>query len=996
MIVLVVAVFLFTFVIPIARGQHEGFASGASSGSSGSRASSGAGGSGGAGASSGASSGALSGAPIFVSGPYSTDPTLNAKAIAYISKRQGMIDNTNVLYNNLSSAMDPLLPSFIEDKRTPDGASLVKIKKAIAKPQPARGSKGAQQTAQQSEQQLAQQAAQQAQYASLYAKLVQNTNKSLSDAYQTPDVLPNSQSPTLMGALSSDAKAVASAGPAKGALASVNISPSNPLQLPPPSGLVVLAQQCEANLVGRDSCSMLDNSAFSQCGVCIAGGTQYDGSNPDSFIGGLLAIKQDKQSAIDSANGGTPNYYPTLGQCPPGMFFVDSSSCQKAANRQNCNEVGNNGGFYGGGTAEGKMAVQALCAQAPYSGANTFVYQPNKPASKLQFDVVLRCITPFGTGITKIIVTHYRTGKTYRADNAGNPGQEFTLTIPKAMETDDVDVRVSQEIPHRPKGKVEVFRVMQNATAPQAENTTSAATLCNRLGAKLASSNQVAQATANGLQGYYTSITNDSPNGTIGVYGAQSGGSASSKGQTITLVPDIPLGGNPSSGFDDTGYTAQSVWCYGYKPAMDALGTSNTNTLDIKTVWYNWFDSFGKNAQPAQGPSIYSQFSSDDNSNPPGISERAVTLQWEMKGSSNRIVPFQTSIIKVNSYPASGLLRLLGPFNNSSIIAGPAWSSSFTMVKSLFWYWSNKPNQQSVIFSAKVPGLFVDPFYPEDLQVAPTGPLVTNPETAFLLQSSACDANDQQPGAYGINCLLQLFKGAGGDPSNGLLATQNGGLLQLNSLGDVSAITGYLNEQYITATTGRDSNGNSISTDMQTRVDAMNMAAMNMFGFNIINPCEMIVDNADGTVALITMPLSQVQPVCLQYLWLNNNSDADRKNDSLNNSLYSNTYTSIADRFSGLRKNEATRKRRDTYPFQACQVTGAGAPIKNGKPDMKVISNLMSMNSLSDVQDYFNTIHKTANYTKGPQDSKAQSKAIQQCYGFAQTPGPTANVCARS
>ena len=989
MIVLVVAVFLFTFVIPIAQDQAEGFVAGSGSGS-GSNKPQGPSKPNSPGPSKPNSPGP-SISPPFVSGPYSTNKKINDQAIAYVSKRQGMIDNTNLLYNSLSSAMDPLLPSFVETKYNPDAAKLNDIKNSIKQkklPQKL--------TQAQAAQQAKEQAAQQSKFAALYNDIIKNTNKSLSDAYQTPDVLPNSKSPTLMGALSSDIKAGKASTVGKGALASVNLSPANPLQLPRANGLIALAQQCEANLVGRDSCSMLGYSTNSQCGVCIAGGTQHDGSNSDSFIGGLLAIKQDKQTAIDSANGGTPNYYPTLGKCPPGMFFVDAASCQKAVNRQNCNEVGNNGGFFGAGTAEGKMATQALCAQAPYSGTNTFVYQPDKPESKLQFDVVLRCITPFGTGITKIIVTHVRTGKTYRADNAGNPGQEFTLTIPKALEADDVDVRVSQEIPHRPKGQAEVFRVMQNATSPQAENTSSAATLCNRLGAKLASSNQVAQATANGLQGYYTSITNDSPNGTIGVYGAQSGGTVSERGKTINLVPDIPVGGNPSSGFVESGYTAQSAWCYGYKPAMDALGTSNTNSLDIKTIWYNWFDSFGKNSQPAQGPSIYSQFSSDENSNPPGRSERAVTLQWEMKGSSNRIVPFQTSILKVNNYPANGVLRLLGPFANSSIIAGPAWTSSFTMLKSLFWYWSNKPNQQSVLFSTKVPGLFADPFYPEDLQVAPTGPLVTKPETAFLLQSSACDANDQQPGAYSINCLLQLFKGAGGDPSNGLLATQNGGLLQLNTLGDVSAIIGYLSEQYITATTGRDSNGNSISTDMQTRIDAMNMASMNMFGFSVINPCEMIVDNPDGTVALITMPLSQVKPECLQYLWLNNNSDADRKADSMQNSLYSNTYTSIADRFSGLRKNESIRKQRDKYPFQACQVTGTGAPIKGGKPDMNVISNLMRMNSLSDVQDYFDSIHKKANYTKGPQDSKAQSAAIQQCYGFAQTSGPTANVCPRS
>jgi hypothetical protein len=96
-IVLVVAVFLFTFVIPIAQDQREGFVAGSN--------------------------------PPFVSGPYSTNKKINDRAIEYVSNREVMINNTNNLYNNLSSAMNPLLPAFFES--SPDAAELNNIKKSI-------------------------------------------------------------------------------------------------------------------------------------------------------------------------------------------------------------------------------------------------------------------------------------------------------------------------------------------------------------------------------------------------------------------------------------------------------------------------------------------------------------------------------------------------------------------------------------------------------------------------------------------------------------------------------------------------------------------------------------------------------------------------------------------------------------------------------------------------------------------------------------------------
>jgi hypothetical protein len=937
-IILVVAVFLYTFVIPIAK-EHatkEGF-------------------------------------------QYSTEPSVNASMANYVGERNRMKQYGNQMYNNLGSSLDPILPTF--PMATPAGNKLNNPNISDAE------------------------------YISLYNSITRNANKTIASALHSPDLAPKpTRIGTNMGLKGDSVKE----------------------QLPALNDTILDAKHCEKVLKGRASCSALSNPANSKCGVCLDAGTTYEGKRPGEYIGGLLLVPQDRNAAIDAAHGGTPNYTPTLGKCPPGMFYADAETCTRAANRLNCKEIGDSGGFTGGKTHEGKTLGTVNCAQAPVAGTDVFVYQPKK--DKAPYNTVLRIITPFGTGITKVIVTHK--GRTYTANNAGKPGQEFTLTIRNVMEADDVDVLVAQEVPHRPKGQVEVFNVYELGRDgnPKTYTTEKGAEVCSRIGTTIASSAQVAAELNNGIQSGLCSVVGDKAD--KGYFAVQTGNKVTSR-TSVTVgnrpldkstreaerVEDtnnslfansipLPVGSNPATGFcegggDSINYTDslinfdlrrlnvghyptsighnwgpnKGVWCYGFKPAAQVSRTDNLLKLAIG----NWFDSFNTNAQPAQGPSMYSKYSTPTVIDPPGVSERAITMQWEMEGSTNRTIGFQQTIQKVNDYPVSNVLRLLGPFQNSSLITGPAWSSSSTMLRSLFWFWSNMPRSQSVTFSAKIPGYLHDPYYRDDLAIAPNGPLIANSKTATLLQTSACDAPGQAPGAYSTACLLELFKGSGGDPSKGTFATTGGGLQQLNKLGDVSAIMSHLNAQYVAATSGRDANGQPLSYDINTRMDAMNSAAMQMFGFKIINPCEMIVDNPDGSVGVVPMPMNQVGPECLQYLWLNNNSDQDRPGGMApENTLYAKTYTSIADRFSGLRNNESTFKLRRKYPFQACQLTGSGAPIKNGKPDNAVISKLIQMHSLQDVQNYMNSIHKAANYSKGPQDAQAQASAIDMCYGVNQ------------
>ena len=828
----------------------------------------------------------------------------------YISQRKKMINSGNRVYNALGASLDPILPTFAVASADIDNNPNLTI----------------------------------AQYVNQFNQLTDSANKVITQSLGNADIAPTMLSPTNMGPSPLEVQA----------------------QLPPPNDLLVKARQCETDLKGRASCSKLDDPTYESCGICIDSGTRFSGADAGTFIGGLLSLASDRNDAVDAAAGGTPVFQPTVGKCPPGMFYVDSASCTKAVNQLNCNEIGNSGGFQGGKTKEGLKMPQVSCAQAPVQ--NVFLYQPPNEA----YDVTLRFLTPFGTGITKAVVTHVPTNRTFVSDNGGKAGQEFTITIRGVKEQDAVNVMIVQEEPHRPNGQPEVFYVYEKNSVGDMNqyDQPTAKALCSRIGTTLATKAQVQSSNNAGGQAPFCGMISDNTNPMFSVQSGYRG--------------FVGVGSHPQADLCSSASDSRGAWCYGFKPTQSINQT-------IPTYIYNFFESFKGNASPAQGASIYSQYADPESNNPPGISERAVLIQWEMSGSTNRTVAFQPTITKVNGYILKSTtpgakqypdaIRLLGPFANSYSIKGPAWNSNMTMQKNQFWIWSAQATSQSAVFTALVPGYLQDPYYSDDLQNAPIGPLITNPSSSVLLQTSPCFADGQNPGAYSAACLLSLFEGAGGDPAKGTLATQNGGLTQLNQYGELGAIDEYVNGLYITATSGKDANGNVISLDMNTRIAAMNDAAMKLFGFKITNPCEDLVDNPDGSVGLVPKPMTNVTADCLQYLWLNNEDDGDRSSSSSSGALYTNTYTSIADRFSGLRYNESTPARRNQYPFQACKLTGSMAPVKNGKPDQMVIGQLTSMDSLQTVQDFFNGIQKTANYGT---DQKAQALAMQQCYGFKQ------------
>jgi hypothetical protein len=253
-----------------------------------------------------------------------------------------------------------------------------------------------------------------------------------------------------------------------------------------------------------------------------------------------------------------------------------------------------------------------------------------------------------------------------------------------------------------------------------------------------------------------------------------------------------------------------------------------------------------------------------------------------------------------------------------------------------------------------------------------------------LMRTSPCLKDDQNPGAYSIECLANLFVSSGGNMANGKLATEDGGLVQLNKMGDMDAISLYLTNLYALATTGRDATGAPIGKDRESHIAAINNAAQLLFGFDITTPCEDISEDSTGNIMVIPR-VGALSSDCLDYLWLNTGNDRDRGSEDTGRiSKIKNTYTTIGDRYSGLRSAEGSKDSRTKYPFQACQRTGSSAPVdQNGAINAQNVSLANSKGAVQAVQDWYDTIHKQANTGTGTEEgSKNQANFIDACYGI--------------
>jgi len=804
-------------------------------------------------------------------------------------------------------------------------------------------------------------------------------------------------------------------------------------RVPPESFLTKAARKCEAQL-GRDKCSLLGTKEFGLCGVCIKGGTDMDETKPEKHIGGLLVLPSDREEEEQRVRGtGQPVVYrATVGSCPAGYLFVSKEECEKAVNRQNCKEIGQTGGFDGGKTIEGKsMGSDGIsCANCPMSGPTTFIYE-NAPARRGEpvkttsngtqrlYPVRLRGIAPRGTGRNVIqIFTRTPNGALTLMDTQQRMGgQEFVLDINQTVhEGQELEIVISQEFPHRSSGKPEVFLVdrtgqeLQNDAemAKQKGSTFSsvygftkntAKQFCASIGTELATYDDVRKVYDNGAQVCRAGhIERDTP---LPVWPAQAFLKDGSCGkQTLNEWPDIPNG-------------LAGAWCKGIKPPTGIYKTKLGTEISV----FPFFETYGKK------PSVPSQEELPTQVSQHGIdyvapSYRGICLQWESRvgESSMRRLPIEPSIVAVMGQTPSTIttdgqrifriLRRYGTFQASKIISSPKPADAPGILANQYWIWNNSPGPKNenteLRLTVKVPGIFANPHYVEDIPTCARGPIVKNKETLGLLKESPCSKAGQEPGSFGIDCLTSLFVGAGGDPYNGKLSpiVSSANMDKLRFRDDAKQdprtqdeISQYLLEVYSIAATGRDSEGSIVSKDDPKKRRLMiNTAGQDMFGMDIVSPCEEVSEDSQGNIVLVPKQ-APVDADCLEYLYTNAGREDLLGGSAPRNSTLGATYTNIRDRFSGLRTSEKD-KDRAKFPFMTCQRSGTMAPLDaSGRANTLVNNKLNALAMASDgnlqvIQRYYNDIYQRANTSldgagdASREDVLAQQEAIKQCYGI--------------
>lgn len=737
------------------------------------------------------------------------------------------------------------------------------------------------------------------------------------------------------------------------------------LTIAPPSAILTESNKCES-LKGRAACGSLGSGEYSRCGVCIKGGTAF--SLPDetgAFIGGLLVLPEDKESAESEAaqSGGAPIYQPSVGECPAGSFFVSRAACEEAANRADCEEAGASGGF-DGRTIEGKTVSDAKCASVGTETGATWVYDPKDREVYAR----LRIVAPVGTGITRVIVTDSSKKQIGTAENRKGDGTPFVVNIPSAAEGTRFTLTFIQEVPYRQSTdatKAEVFQYQVNQLGPTSAGynleKSAAVEACNRIGTRVATREELVAAQTSGAQACSAGWTT-----TTSSYPLQA--AAPGCGSAAGIV-----NWNPET-------QRANAWCYGHKPPK---GTQN---MTFFSYVFHWFESLGNNANPSQEkmPNQWSQHGGGEYQAP---YRRAIMAQWESADGAKKadVIP---SIRMVDGLgPSSpgvfGNLRKFGTLQNSALVLQPRASSLPEMLGDKQWFWSNQPDSQTMKIEVFVPGTFLQPFYEAD-KSSSTAPLITKRETMEQLGVSPCAG--QRAGSFNSECLSSLFISEGGDIYRGELA-QN--LANLNRIGSGSEeeIRAYLREFYTTATTGKGSGG------MPATRDVINDAARKMFGFEIVSPCEDLSISSSGSIMLVPKT-GAVDADCLQWLWHNTGNDRERGNTDLSRKTrIQNTYTLLSDRFSGLRTTEGSRAERNAAPFRACQDTGSMAPKdKRGAVRTEAVRAAQAKGGVLEIQDFYDSIHRAANSRGGSAASAGvHEKALQECYGVTKAPGGTSS-----
>jgi hypothetical protein len=230
-----------------------------------------------------------------------------------------------------------------------------------------------------------------------------------------------------------------------------------------------------------------------------------------------------------------------------------------------------------------------------------------------------------------------------------------------------------------------------------------------------------------------------------------------------------------------------------------------------------------------------------------------------------------------------------------------------------------------------------------DAGTCENGPIISKKSGADYLQSDVCYGKGNKPGSYSLDCLQQMFVSMGGTtegkgyPSDAQKANaimfQNGRPLEMNE------IANYLYDMNVRASTGKDSQGKSLS------IQEWSDASVFITGQTISSPCD--------TPMKDTGPLSQE---CLEYLYYNKGAT---------NSRVGPTYT--------IGPGYASRDKDGNAIY--CRPEGTANP---SRPEMFKELSKVGYNT-SVVKSIFNWINNVAN--DNTLSNEQRKDAIKKCYG---------------
>jgi hypothetical protein len=577
-------------------------------------------------------------------------------------------------------------------------------------------------------------------------------------------------------------------------------------------------------------------------------------------------------------------------------------------------------GTAGGWNGPSAPLVDSKCAECSPGGP--FLYD----SKKRPFTVQLRCLAPAGTGLTTIKLLQ---NGTQIGGIELNGTEQVLVSSSPVTEGDALELEIVQEMATRTTGQAEVYAVGRPGYS-FTQNT--ASMMCKSLGARLATIGEIEEAQSAGADWCASGHVSDGP-------------------------PRFPIQvgrsgcGEPGTNIYGTTSDFRVATCYGIKPStMDDYSATNTKIYPFSDQPSKRDSRFGRIARGVRG----------------------ILVQWEntydATNSYKMAIPLEGTV--------NDEIKRLGSFSSSGLISSPRPKDASRMISNQYWIWTG--TGQKATFHCTVPATFLPPVYSEDASSCVGKPLITNRSSIAKKLTTPCSTGT--PGSYSAQCLVSLFTSAGGDGVKGLLSPTVGGAKAVKELldqGDQDSITGYVTGLFNLATTGRNPTGIASRTDVNT-------AAMKLFGFEIASPCEEIVAGQDGTVGLLPSeaPLSVE---CMNFLYKNAGSEQSRGiTDPNNKSKLPATYTSIGDRYSGIRKGEygATAAQKARAPFRTCTPAGTLSPLgANGASQPKALQRIRTETdgSISGIQDMFNRVFQMAN-----QDGS--NDTLQACFGI--TPSP--------